>query len=184
MKRNKNSGMMLNFRHNEKNDINFSESIGTNMEEYSSENVRTKKKKNYKVQNDFNILEIIITQFFKCCMCTDMKLKNDANEKAYEYLYKKLDVSNFVRNTIVFDIMNRTMINSTQKSIINFLSRPVISINKKNKENFEELYKNYREKDFNKFCDNVYEIVEKSKKEKRGDKLITFVNEQLGSLAY
>lgn len=184
MKRNKNSGMMLNFKYNDKNDIDLNESIGTNMEEYSSDSGRPKKKKNYKVENDYNIFEIIITQFFKCCMCTDMKLKNDANEKAYEILYRKLDAANFVRNSILFEVLNKTTIEKSKKPIYNFLSRPVVSINKKNREDFEEFYKNYRERDLTKLYDNVNQVAENPRRDEKDEKLFALVNEQLSALAY
>lgn len=182
MKRYQNSGAMLNFKYNDKNDYDMEESIGTDMGEYSSVSDRKRKKRNAKVENDFNIFEIIITQFFKCCMCENMKLKNDANEKAYEILFKKMDISNYVRNQILFDIMNQTMIDNSKKSIINFLSRPVISVNNKNRIPFEDFYKNYRERDFNKLYDHIQELSQKVKKEEREEKLMSLTNEQLSAL--
>ena len=68
--RNKNSRAILNFRYANKPESEFSESIGTNMEDfyssYSEQNEKRRKgKRKLKVENSFNIFEIIITQFLK-----------------------------------------------------------------------------------------------------------------------
>ncbi len=175
---------MLNFRYNDKNDVDFSESIGTNMEENSSDTDRPRRKKKLKVENDFNILEIIITQIFKCCMTKSMRLKNDANEAAHELLFKKMDINAYVRNMILFDVINRTMFDSNTKPILNFLSRPVIDVNKKTKNEFNEFYRNYKERDFNKYYDNIQELVQKQKKDPREEMLLTISNEHLKSFVY
>ena len=65
MKRNRNSGAMLNFRYNDRSNDDYNESIGTNMDENSSDTERPRRKRKLKVENDFNIIEIIITQIFK-----------------------------------------------------------------------------------------------------------------------
>ena len=184
MKRNRNSGAMLNFRYNDRSNDDYNESIGTNMDENSSDTERPRRKRKLKVENDFNIIEIIITQIFKCCMTKSMRLKNDANEKANELLFKKMDINSYVRNMILFDVMNRTMIDDNTKPIFNFLSRPVISVNKKTKVEFNEFYKNYRERDFNKYYDRIQEMVHKPKKEEREEKLVSISNEQLKSFVF
>ena len=184
MKRNRNSGAMLNFRYYDRSNDDYNESIGTNMDENSSDTERPRRKRKLKVENDFNIIEIIITQIFKCCMTKSMRLKNDANEKANELLFKKMDINSYVRNMILFDVMNRTMIDDNTKPIFNFLSRPVISVNKKAKVEFNEFYKNYRERDFNKYYDRIQEMVHKPKKEEREEKLVSISNEQLKSFVF
>ena len=185
MRRNKNSSTNLNFKYEEKNDIEFNDSIGTNMDDdYSSNTERPKRKKKLRVENDFNILEIIITQIFKCCMTKSMRLKNDANEKANEVLFKKMDINAYVRNSILFDVINQTMIDHNKRTILNFLSRPVISVNKKTKNEFNEFYRNYKEKDFNKYYDNIQELVQKQKKDPREEMLLTISNEHLKSFVY
>ena len=178
MKRNRNSGAMLNFRHNNKND--FNESIGTNMEDYSSDYGAPKRsKKRAKVENSFNVFEVIITQFFKCCMCGDMKIKNEVNEKASELLFKKMDIISHVKNQLLFDVINQTTIDGNKKTLINFLARPVISINKKGKGQFDEFYKSYSEREFNKYFDKVQEMAQKTEKDEREIKLVSMSNEHL-----
>ena len=184
MKRNRNSGAMLNFKYNDRNDIDFSESIGTNMDENSYDTDKPRRKRKLKVENHFNIFEIIITQILCCFMTKNMKLKNDANERAYELLFKKMDVNAYVRNMILFDIQNLTMIDDNTKPILNFLSRPIISVNQKIKVEFAEFYKNYRERDFNKYSDKIQELAKKAKKEEREEKLVSISNEHLKTFVF
>ena len=181
MKRNKNSGAMLNFRYNDKNDVNFSESIGTNMDDYSEDYGGKKKSKKAKVENYFNFIEVLITQVFRCCLCENLKIKFDANEKANELLFKKMDIITHVRNQIMFDSINQTMIDADKKTVFNFLGRPVISLSKKGKTKgpFDEFYKNYSEKEFNKYFDKIQEIAQKPKKDVNEKKLVSMSNEAL-----
>ena len=180
IERNKNSGAILNFRYNNKPEFEFSESIGTSMEDYSSDsNHSRRRKKKLKVEYSFNIFEIIITQFLKCCMSESMKIKNEANEKAYNILYRKMDVMNYSRNMILFDIINQTILEDNKKKIINFLCRPVININQKAKYKDQEFYNNYREKDFNRYYDCIQDLVQKPQKEDREMRLISVSNEHL-----
>ena len=179
MGRSKNNQMNLNFRYNNKQENELGDSIGTNMDDYSSDSGQRRRNKKIKVENSFNILEIIITQFFKCCMTKSMKIKQEANEMANKILFKKLDVITYSRNMILFDIINQTILGSDKKPIINFLCRPMISIKKKSKGRFDDFYNNYKEKDFNKYCDCIQELAQKSQKEDREKRLIAISNEHL-----
>jgi hypothetical protein len=185
MRRNRNSSSNLNFRNNDRNDeFDFNDSIGTNMDDYSESERPKKRRKKSKVENDFNIFEVIISQFLCCFMSKNLKLKNSANEKAREILFKQMDINTYVRNMILFNIMNQTIIDGRQKVILNFLSRPLISVEQKNKNTFDEFYKDYKEKDFNKYYDQIQELVQKQKKEEREEKLISISNERLKAFVY
>ena len=182
MNRIENSRGRVNFKYNDNNDGYFSESIGTSIEDYSSDYYAPKRsKKKPKVENSFNVLEVIITQLFKCCICRDMNIKNEANEKANELLFKKMDIITHVRNQLLFDVINQTMIDSNKKTLINFLGRPIININNKGKRKGEldEFYKTYSEKEFNKYLNKVQEIVEKTEKDERETKLLSISNEHM-----
>ena len=117
----------------------------------------TKKKSISKLKNSFNIFEIIMTQFFQCCLCYNMKIKNILNENANEILYKKLDIITYVRNMILFDIINEIILANEQKEIINFLCRPIISVKKNTVNEFNEFYRYYKEKNFEIFVNNINE---------------------------
>ena len=182
MKRNEISRSRLNFNFNDKNVSNFSESIGTNIEDYSSNNdVPKKSNKKPKVENSYNVFEVIITQFFKCCICGNMKIKNEANEKANKLLFKKMDIITHVRNQLLFDVINQMIIDDNKKTLINFLGRPVISLskNKKTKSPFDEFYKKYSEKEFNRYFDMVQEMTQKQEKDESETKLISMSQNNL-----
>ena len=174
---------MMNFKYKPKEVEEFSESMGTHMEEEEgsseSEPKTRKKKKKIKAYNSFNIFEIIITEFLKCCRSQEMIIKSEVNEKANNIIFKKVDIITYVRNMILFDIMNQIILDEGKKTIINFLGRPVISLNTKQKNEFDEFYKNYREKDFKKFAQEIQDIKKKKNKTYDENKLISVSNEHL-----
>ena len=49
---------------------------------------------------------------------------------------------------LLFDIMNKTLLDNNKKTIINFLCRPIIANNKETNNEFEEFYKNYQKENF------------------------------------
>ncbi len=168
---------MIYFRNNAKKDES-SDSQGTKMEDISSESSEPKKKI-IRVYNSFNIFEIIITEFLKCCRSQEMIIKSEVNEKANNIIFKKVDIITYVRNMILFDIMNQIILDEGKKTIINFLGRPVISLNTKQKNEFDEFYKNYREKDFKKFAQEIQDLSQKQNKTYDENKLISVSNEHL-----
>lgn len=179
----KNSEAILNFRYNNKDNFDLSESVGTNMEESSSESgTGSGRKKNIRVENSFNVFEIIIVEFLKCFKSQNMQIKSEANERANNIIFKKLDIITYVRNMILFDIINQTLIDSNQKILINFLCRPIISIDKPNKSEFSEFYKNYKEKDFKKFYEEIQELSQKTNKQSMDNKLLSLSADHLKAL--
>ena len=179
MNRNKNQDVLLNFR-NSSNKLCFdsNESIGTDIEDITPESEKSEDK-NEKIENSFNIFEVIISQFFKCCLCKTIKIKNDMNEKANKIIFRKMDVIVYVRNMILLDLFNQNSLDDNKKNIINFLSRPIISLDKKAKTKFNEFYGNYKEKDFNRFYGSVQELVKRPKKSEVEAGLINITNEHL-----
>ena len=144
---------------------------------------------NEKTENfdySYNILEIIISTFFCCCMSSKLKKKNIINEQSNNFLYNKLDIVLFVRNMILLDIMNETLINdnNNRANIIKFLSRPVISIKRKDENKKDNDDSNYFENDFNKFYYESLEIIQKSEKSEMEKKLMFLSNIQLKKLFY
>ena len=131
------------------------------------------------MENSFNIFEIIITQFFRFCMCKRMKIKNIVNENANKIMYKKLDIITFIRNMLLFDIINGTILNDGKKNIINFLCRPLLSFKESQKIEIEEFYKRYKENDFDKFEKDIIELADKSHNDDKENNLIFILNEHL-----
>ena len=132
-----------------------------------------------KIEYEFNILEIFITQFLSCFMCKNMKIKNDINENAYEMINQKLDVIIFIRNMILFDIMKQTVIDNERNDIINLICRPLISEVKIRKNESDDFYRNYKEEDFEKFFNNILDLVQKPEKSEKEKKLVSISKEHL-----
>ena len=99
--------------------------------------------------------------------------------KQNNIIFKKMDVITYVRNMILFDLLNQLILDDSKKTIVNFLCRPIISLNTKQKNEFEEFYKNYREKDFKKFAQEIQDLSQKQNKTYDENKLISVSNEHL-----
>ena len=181
---NYNEDIILNFKNNNNTDKKIpeqNESIQTNIEEISPEIDKIKNNKKEKIENSFNIFEIIITQIFKCCMSKNMKIKNDINEKANNIIFQKMDIITYIRNMLLLDLINQTTLDNNKKQIINFLYRPIISVDKKVKNEFNEIYDNYNEKNFNKYYDDIQDLVNKPQKNDKEKELIYISHEHLKS---
>ena len=108
-----------------------------------------------------------------------MIIKNNLNENANEIINKKLDIITYVRNMILFDIMNQTIIDKERNDIINFICRPVISSEKNQTKELGQFYKSYKEEDFEKFKNNIKELMIKPNKDDKENKLISISKEHL-----
>ena len=131
------------------------------------------------IDYSFNVCEIFAITF--CCKCLgkNLKLRDDLNKKANELLYYKLDIHNYLRNMFLFDIINQTIIDDKKKNIINLLSRPIVSVTNNEKYEEEIFYKEYEEKDFDKFYEGITELSQKTQKEGKEEKLIKLTNKYL-----
>ena len=117
----------------------------------------------------YNIFEILFSFLSICCKRNKLKIKNNITEKANNFLNHRLDISLYVKNTILIDIMSKTLINENMKEMIKFISVPKLSINKSLEIDADDFYKNYTVEDFNKLYDEISNITrnaEMSKEEK------------------
>ena len=172
----------VNSKSNVKEDFSFKKSINNNnlIDSSNSDNSKNSiKKYNKKVKYSFNIFEIVITQFLKCCMSKSMKIKNYVNQNSNEIIYDKLNIITYIRNMILFDILNRTFMDDNKREIVNFLCRPIITVNKNKKNSCDEFYKIYSEEDFDKFTNNIKGLAKKPGKLDMENRLISISNEQL-----
>ena len=157
--------------------------IKTKKEFYYMNKMNEKKtliKKNIKY--NFNIFEIVFASFCKLCLPNNLKLKNILNQKANNILNITLDVAYYIRNQILFDIIIKTILDENIKSIVNFLSRPIISIDKENKNEFSDFYRSYKEDDFQDFSKELTNLLNKSKINIKEKKLISIANNHLKDL--
>ena len=85
---------------------------------------------------------------------------------------------------ILLDIINEVLLNNNRKGIIKFLSRPIISLNKKEEKYLNDFYKNYYEADFDNFYSDVSALVQKTGKRETEKQLLLLSNQQLKKLIY
>ena len=148
----------------------------------SNNSIIIEDKKNKRLEYEFNIFEVIGALFCKCCLSRNLKRKSDLNEKANKHLYNKMEISVYIRNTMLFDIINETFIDSEHIDIINFLCRPIISLKNKEKNELSLFYRNYKENDFNKCYTEIIQLMNKSGKRDEENKLISLSNKHLKKL--
>ena len=159
--------------------IYSNESIGTNMDS-SSESAKPKRKK--RIDYSFNLFEIIFILLCRCCLTKKIKLKNNINDKANNIMFKKMDIITYVRNMILFDFINKIIIDENRIPIINFICRPIISLDKEEKNKYDDIYKNYREKNFNQFSNEILDLTENPGDKDKKMRLISFSREHLKKL--
>ena len=178
-------------RNNYKNSRNFSIISMKNMETIDKEDQENKIRDEIKnnllkqktIKFSFNIFEVIISLLFPYCLRGNLKLKIDVSEKANNLLNQKLNVILYVRNMILLDILNHTIIDDKKRDILNFLSRPIIASNKNKYEKQDKFYENLFENDFDKFYNCVYELSRKANKNDNEKRLINLSKQHLKELA-
>ena len=150
-------------------------------EDEDNDSKKSKSKKNDKnINYNFSLIEIISSLLFPCLLRGNLKIKNEYYDKAAEFLYNKLDIILYIRNMILFDIINETLLDEEKKNIINFLSRPLLSLDKKENKNI--FYQNYYETDFDKFYDGYQELAHKTYKQHKEERLLSYSNQKLKEL--
>ena len=80
---------------------------------------------------------------------------------------------------LLFDIINKTILDDPKKDIINFLSRPILSLTKNSFEEKDIFYESYKESDFDKFYESYSALVKKPNKKDREKKLLNLSQKQL-----
>ena len=166
------------------NNLYSSEKRVTDNDKVENSSYNTKKsKKGEKINNFFNLFELISSQIFKFCMTHNLTVKNNAVNKAKKILFKHLDVITYIRNNILNNRINQILLDEKEKILMNFFSRPIISIDSEENNEFEKLYDNYEDKDFDEYYEQIVEIENKSTKEEKDKKLLSISNEQLKSFS-
>ena len=140
---------------------------------------------NPKINFSYNIFEVIVSSFCCSCMTQNLRIKKNITLKANTFLYNKLDIFLYVKNQFLIDYMKLTLLDANtenKKSLIDFLSRPIISIKKEEKEKIK-IHKCFTEDDFDKFYNEIMEMIKNPKpiiNEK--DFIISFSNKKLKEL--
>ena len=107
---------------------------------------------------------MILINFFKCCLTKQLKLKNNAYNIINNILNNKLDIILYLKNIFFSDIINKTLLNSKNKDIINFLYHPVLTVEQNNKKDSSDININFNENDFDKFYEGIIELIQKDGK--------------------
>ena len=150
--------------------------IKTKVEDFTIDEPTTK------INYTYNIFEVIFSKFCWCCLSKNLRLKRNINKKANIILNKKLDIVLYSRNMILLDIINQTLLDDSKKEILNLLSRPVLYSKGKEEEEYDVLYKNYHEEDFDQFNNEISDLVQKQGKLNIEKKLISLSNKKLKEL--
>ena len=96
----KNSNVLFSVKSNPVTNIN------NNYDRNKTEMTKLNKLQENSINYSFNVFEIIFSSFCFCFLPKNLGMKINLNEKANKILYKKLDIILYVRNMILFDIIN------------------------------------------------------------------------------
>ena len=134
-----------------------------------------------KIKYSYNLFDKIRGLIIcKCCLSNKLKIKDDLTEKAMNLLDSKLDIALYVRNMMLIDIMNKILLDPETRDIVNFLTRPIISLKRDAEEKELSLfYHRYNEADFEKFYKEVIELSNKEVKQKEDIRLLSICNNHL-----
>ena len=150
----------------------------------TNENIIKTDEEFVKIKYKYNLSDYIKTIFNKC-KCYDskeLKLKNALTEKANSLLYNKLDITLYMRNMILFDIMKDILIDSETKDIANFLVHPIISLSNNEETELPSMHDKYDKLEFYKFYDEIIQLSNKEEKTKEEIRLMELSNKQLKKL--
>ena len=94
-----------------------------------------------------------------------------------------MDIALYIKNTFLLDILSQSLIDDKRQSIIKLISRPILSDRTEDRE-LREFYQNYTEKDFDRFNDELLELIKESNLQKYEQKLIALSNKELKEMIY
>ena len=133
-----------------------------------------------KIKFIYNLPEVIIISFFKCCMTKNMSYKSNLISKARSFIFHKLDIVIYLRNMILIDIINQVLLEDNKKDIFNFLSRPKLSLNSNRRYDDNNIfYRDFTEANIDKFYQEILELTQKSDLKEFEKKLINLTNKEL-----
>mgnify|MGYP006988899353 FL=1 len=135
-----------------------------------------------RIKFQYNIFEIFWSYLGSCCLTNKLKTKKDLTEKSNNLLDDKLDITLYIKNTLLIDILYQALINDNMKSMTKFISRPIISLSKSGEKDLGYFYKNYELRDFNNLYEDVSEMSKKPKLTQAELKIISLVYNELNEM--
>jgi len=137
-----------------------------------------------KIEYEYYLSDYVKSFFSKCKCCESKKLKimNALAEKANALLYKKLDITLYMRNMMLFDIMKDILLEDETKNITHFLIHPIISLSNNEEDELPSIHNIYNEADFYKFYHEIIRLSNKEEKTKEEIRLMLLSNKHLKKL--
>ena len=135
-----------------------------------------------RIKFKYNIFEIFWSFLCDFCLTNKLKAKKNLTEKANNILNTKLDITLYIKNAILIDILNQALINDNMKSMTKFISRPIISLNKSGERDLSQFYKNYELTDFDNLYEDISEMSKKPNLTQAEQKIISLVYKELNEM--
>ena len=169
------------FNLNKNNSLNKIDSYKT-IEAFKISNSYLKIKKNLSRMNkvmSFDNQDYFIFFICPCCACKKLKIKKDFVKNGKEQIYKMLDVLAFLNKMQQIEIMQNILFEDYQKKIINFISKPLISLSNKNKNKLKEIKNVFEEnqKELNNYINSYQTLLNKEIKNKNDLKILNLIKE-------
>ena len=80
---------------------------------------------------NFNLVELIFVKVFPCCIWSNLKTKTVLLKKAYDKLFFQSDIMNYLKSMQLLELVNFCVLEPYQNTILQFLSKPSISLAQK-----------------------------------------------------
>ena len=135
-----------------------------------------------RIKYKYNIFEIFWSYLCICCMSNILKAKKNLTEKSNNILNNKLDITLYIKNTILIDILHQALINDNMKSLTKFISRLIISLSKNGERDKNQFYRNYEVTDFNNLYTDVSDVSKKPRLSQAEQKIIYLVYNELNEI--
>ena len=179
-------------QNSEKNEL-LDMDITRNSQNISQQNINKKNNNNVLLShkytmNRFKLVPKKLFDFFNffdcnCCRWASLDSQAALYSKAEDIIENKLDVSYYLRTIFTFDIYKSIFMDDKQE-ILKFLSMPIISSNKGEKEDNYQYHEIYTDKDFNALDEEVSQLLKKPPSGEVDRKLLNLVNQRLNELYY
>jgi hypothetical protein len=131
--------------------------------------------------NSYSMYEMIKELLPSCCKTKDFEYKESLIRESHIILDSKLDIFLYIRNMLLFDAISQIYFDNSY--IFNFLSRPIIFLNKK-KEKIDknELYEDSNELNFDILYERIQKLCIKPEKTKIEQNLIFLLKHKLNEV--
>ena len=152
-----------------------------NVDKNEKKDNKDKKSKNLIKYNSYNVYEMIGAKFPSCFKTKMFKSKESLINQSHKILDNKLDIFLYIRNMLLFDAISQIYFDNSY--IFNFLSRPIIFLNKK-KEKIDknELYEDSNELNFDILYERIQKLCIKPEKTKIEQNLIFLLKQKLNEV--